>query len=259
MVTGAPIVRNALLDLTPIEVAGRCRHLNDLVFFDTSLETGAAGEISIIAANPECVIAGRTDADWVVLQTALAARQSEKLCDDAVPRGFAAGFVEYDGSFRFGFYDNALIHRHADQSWIEIGDLLSQMRGPRPAPRITRPHFTPTLSRERFCGMIARALEYIAAGDIYQVNLAHRFTAEWRGDAFAFYEALRHYSPAPHAAVCRLISRRCRCPATVRQRSSHRIPDRPDADHVHTVRGRRRTAFLLHAPSQRPVSARVPS
>ena len=36
------------------------------------------------------------------------------------------------------------------------------------------------------------------------MNLAHRFTAPWRGDAFAFYEALRHYSPAPHAAYLAL-------------------------------------------------------
>ena len=52
--------------------------------------------------------------------------------------------------------------------------------------------------------MVRRAQEYIAAGDIYQVNLAHRFTAPWRGDAFSFYEALRHYSPAPHAAYLAL-------------------------------------------------------
>ena len=200
MVTGAAIIRDASLDLTLIEVAARCRHLRDLVFFDTSLETGAAGEISIVAANPECVIEGRTDTDWANLQSALAARQTASRCDDSVPRGFAAGFVEYGGSFRFGFYDNALVHRHANQSWIEIGDLRSQMREPSPASRITRPHFVPTISREHFCGMVARALEYIAAGDIYQVNLAHRFTAAWRGDAFAFYEALRHYSPVPHAA-----------------------------------------------------------
>src|SRR5687767_14017776 len=55
--------------------------------------------------------------------------------------------------------------------------------------------------------MVARAQEYIAAGDIYQVNLAHQFTASWRGDEFAFYEALRHYSPAPYAAFLRCGSR----------------------------------------------------
>src|SRR5256885_2073511 len=55
-------------------------------------------------------------------------------------------------------------------------------------------------AREDFCRRVARAQEYIAAGDIYQVNLSHRFSAEWEGDAFAFYEALRHYSPAPYGA-----------------------------------------------------------
>jgi anthranilate/para-aminobenzoate synthase component I len=47
---------------------------------------------------------------------------------------------------------------------------------------------------------VRRAQEYIAAGDIYQVNLAHRFTAEYAGSPFAFYEALRHHSQAPYAA-----------------------------------------------------------
>ena len=200
MATVAASLRNISLDFTPVEVAARCRHLDSLVFFDTSLESPGAGEISIVAANPMQIIEGRADTDWVGLQAALAARQKAKLCDDSIPHGFAAGYVEYDGAFRFGIYENALIHRHADQSWIEIGDMLSQIAEPPPIARSEAPRFTPTLDRERFCGMVARALEYIAAGDIYQVNLAHRFTAPWHGDAFAFYEALRHYSPAPHAA-----------------------------------------------------------
>ena len=200
-------IRNIQLDLNPFEVAERCRHLPDLVFFDTAQESPAAGELSIVAANPQGVIRGSTDADWARLQAALAARKTEKLCDDGIPRGFAAGFVEYNGAFRFSFYDNALIYRHADQSWIELGDLRSQFAAPAPRTRASRPEFTPALDRGQFCGMVARALEYIAAGDIYQVNLAHRFTAAWRGDAFAFYEALRHYSPAPHAAFMQLEER----------------------------------------------------
>jgi anthranilate/para-aminobenzoate synthase component I len=55
-----------------------------------------------------------------------------------------------------------------------------------------------------FHKMVRRAQEYIAAGDIYQVNLAHAFTSPWSGDPWAFYESLRHYSPAPHAAFLEL-------------------------------------------------------
>ena len=200
MFTTAAAIRAIALDLSPIEVAARCRHLRDIVFFDTSLETGGHGEISIVAANPRRVIEGRTDADWAALQAGLAARRCAERCDDGLPHGFAAGFVEYDGAFRFGFYEDALIYRHADQSWCELGDLSSQFAGPDPAPCASSPQFAPTLERGRFCEMVARAHEYIAAGDIYQVNLAHRFTAPWRGDPFPLYEALRHYSPAPHAA-----------------------------------------------------------
>jgi para-aminobenzoate synthetase component I len=55
--------------------------------------------------------------------------------------------------------------------------------------------------------MVRRAQDYIAAGDIYQVNLSHRLAAPWpavEADPWVFYEALRHYSPAPHAAYLAL-------------------------------------------------------
>src|SRR5207302_10210022 len=85
-------------------------------------------------------------------------------------------------------------------SWHELGELLPLRREPLRTHAEHAPEFRPQVSRERFCAMVARAQEYIAAGDIYQVNLAHRFSAPWLGDPFAFYEALRHYSPAPFAA-----------------------------------------------------------
>jgi aminodeoxychorismate synthase component I len=193
-------LRHVALELTPIEVAARCRHLRDLVFFDTALETGAAGEISIVAANPHRVLRGSSEAEWRELQSALAARRIPIGFDDGLPHGFAAGFLEYDGAFRFGFYEDALIFRHADQTWSELGDLRAQLAEP-PAPRrAAPPAFDHALARDTYCAMVARAQDYIGAGDIYQVNLAHRFAAPWEGDPFAFYEALRHYSPAPYAA-----------------------------------------------------------
>jgi len=193
-------LRNVALDLTPVEVAAHCRHLRDLVFLDTSLGTGAPGEISVIAANPSLVLRGTSGAEWRGLQLALAARRTPIGFDDGLPHGFAAGFVEYDGAFRFGFYDDVLIFRHADQTWTELGDLRAQLADPPKPVRTARPTFDRQLSRETYCAMVARAQDYIAAGDIYQVNLAHRFVAPWKGDPFVFYEALRHYSPAPHAA-----------------------------------------------------------
>ena len=204
LLTRAP--RPLALDLSPAEVAARARHLPGLVFFDTALEGGEGAQLSLLAAVPVETVAGETEADWARLRAGLAARQGAGALDDGLPAGFAAGFVEYDGVFRFGFYEDVLIYRHADRSWQEVGALWEKIaRAEAPEPAAGAPlEFASEITRERFCGMVRRAQEYIAAGDIYQVNLAHRFTAPWRGDAFSFYEALRHYSPAPHAAYLAL-------------------------------------------------------
>jgi aminodeoxychorismate synthase component I len=199
--------RPVALDLTPVEAAASCGHLPGRVFFDTALEGGESGQHSIVAAGPVEIVRGRTEADWARFSAALAARSDATPCDDGLPRGFAAGLVEYDGAFCFGFYEDALIFRHADQQWSEIGNLRAQLRPLAPAGPSTGPRFESQMTREDFCRLVSRAQEYIAAGDIYQVNLAHQFTAAWRGDDFAFYEALRHYSPAPCAAFLKLDGR----------------------------------------------------
>ncbi len=49
-----------------------------------------------------------------------------------------------------------------------------------------------------FAAMVARAKDYIAAGDIFQVVLSHRFAAPWAGDPFAFYRSLRRRNPSPY-------------------------------------------------------------
>ena len=49
-----------------------------------------------------------------------------------------------------------------------------------------------------------RAIDYIRAGDVFQVNLSQRLSAEWQGDPFALYARLRQASPAPFMALVRL-------------------------------------------------------
>ncbi|MEO6215640.1 MAG: chorismate-binding protein [Sphingomonas sp.] len=57
--------------------------------------------------------------------------------------------------------------------------------------------FTPALPPGRYAAMIARAKEYIFAGDIFQVVLAQRFTAPFALPAFELYRALRRINPSP--------------------------------------------------------------
>ncbi|MGV9009569.1 anthranilate synthase component I [Brevundimonas sp.] len=49
-----------------------------------------------------------------------------------------------------------------------------------------------------FGDLVARAKDYIAAGDIFQVVLSHRFSGPWDADPFAFYRSLRRRNPSPY-------------------------------------------------------------
>jgi para-aminobenzoate synthetase component I len=80
---------------------------------------------------------------------------------------------------------------------------------------------------------VARALAYIRAGDVYQVNLARRLVAPLRadGDALALYQALDVAAPAPYAGLVeadgvRVISGSPEC-FLAREPGAARITTRP--------------------------------
>jgi anthranilate synthase component I len=69
------------------------------------------------------------------------------------------------------------------------------------------PHVDPTLvadtaksntSEAEFHDMVAKAREYIMAGDIFQVVLSQRFTSRFDLPAFSLYRALRRVNPSPY-------------------------------------------------------------
>jgi para-aminobenzoate synthetase component 1 len=59
---------------------------------------------------------------------------------------------------------------------------------------------TSDFDRESYCRVVERAREYIAAGDIFQVNLSQRFRLPRRGDPWDIYRCLGRINPAPMAA-----------------------------------------------------------
>ncbi len=61
------------------------------------------------------------------------------------------------------------------------------------------------ISRASHESAVAKALDYIAAGDIFQVNLTQRFTAKAHGDPRALYDALARTSPAWYGAYLELM------------------------------------------------------
>ncbi|WP_070155500.1 anthranilate synthase component I [Sphingobium phenoxybenzoativorans] len=56
---------------------------------------------------------------------------------------------------------------------------------------------TPVLPEGRYGEMVARAKDYIVAGDIFQVVLAQRFTSPFTLPPIALYRALRRINPSP--------------------------------------------------------------
>jgi aminodeoxychorismate synthase component I len=165
----------------------------------------------MVAARPSRIFTGNISGaeSRELLRNAIAKNRLEGM-DYGFPLGGLVGGVEYDGNFHFGEYSEMLIYDEAAHQWFEIGDLSRQCD---PGAPQNPAEFEPDLSfrdstdRESFCANVERAIEYIAAGDIYQVNLTHRFEAEWQGDqqdALALYAKLRNVSPAPYSGFFQL-------------------------------------------------------
>ena len=68
---------------------------------------------------------------------------------------------------------------------------------PRVSSDVPPPALEPAMPGEDYTGMVARAKEYIAAGDVFQVVLAQRFTSPFELPPLALYRALRRVNPSP--------------------------------------------------------------
>jgi anthranilate synthase component 1 len=68
---------------------------------------------------------------------------------------------------------------------------------PRAAPDTPEPAPEPVMAAEDYRAMVARAKDYIVAGDIFQVVLAQRFTCPFALPPLELYRALRRVNPSP--------------------------------------------------------------
>lgn len=64
---------------------------------------------------------------------------------------------------------------------------------------VSIPRLTSNMTQEKYLKAVKRAKEYICAGDIYQVNLSQRFSAELSIPPFEMYKRLRRLNSAPFA------------------------------------------------------------
>jgi para-aminobenzoate synthetase component 1 len=208
--------------------------------FPFLLESASSGRFSFLGSNPYALLVARGDHlslwrenrektfranPFDVVAELLAERKAENDRDLPFPGGAVGAFgydlgqhlerlphrAEDDLDFPdlvLGFYDRVVSVDHRDQkaSIVELAD--------RKAARAIDPHtydeaFGSTTSpgtrganftRDRYLDAVRRAKEYIAAGDIYQVNLSQRFHARTDAAPFDVYRKLREISPAPYSA-----------------------------------------------------------
>jgi anthranilate synthase component 1 len=68
----------------------------------------------------------------------------------------------------------------------------------RPTPARPRPVFSSNMPRESFEAMVARIIEYVHAGDAFQVVPSQRWSAPLDADPFSIYRGLRVVNPSPY-------------------------------------------------------------
>ena len=127
------------------------------------------------------------------------ARDAERIPDMAV--GIYDWAVVVDHSERRAWLAGQGRDPETDLKWDALVRLFSDMPPERRrAPfRVTSP-VTSNLTPQHYGRVFDRVLDYICAGDCYQVNLAQRFSAQASGDPWLAYQRLRLINPAPHSA-----------------------------------------------------------
>jgi para-aminobenzoate synthetase component 1 len=214
------------LDL-PYDPASRCepryawfeamRALGWAVFLDSGDPARSGGRYDILAAGPSAILA--VDGDRFEAMRALLAGETSDADSAAWPvAGAAIGYLAYaSGGFMpaaaVGLYPWTVVVDHRERraaitSFASFTDeealalrarLLEAATGELRAFEVTGP-VRSSLEREAYLPRARRVLEYIAAGDCYQVNLTREFRAPCAGDPWTFYRYLHDTNPAPMGA-----------------------------------------------------------
>jgi anthranilate synthase component I len=82
-----------------------------------------------------------------------------------------------------------------------IAEVKEKLAGPVPQPGAGKqepPEFVSNLGPEGFGAAVERTIEYIRAGDAYQVVPSQRWTADCPVEAFSIYRGLRAINPSPY-------------------------------------------------------------
>jgi anthranilate synthase component I len=127
-------------------------------------------------------------------------------CGDAVP---ALHYVAPRSILVFDHLTRGIALLHAgDEAERRAlrAEVVRALRGALPNTRRRGRHTPPSAaySRSDYLAGVRRTQEYIAAGDVYQLVLASRFSGRHELDPFQAYRALRLINPSPYMYYCSL-------------------------------------------------------
>ena len=199
------------------------------------LDSASPGRFSILTASPIKIFRSKGNRIEIIspdgalkfegnpfeaLAEQLALHRHDTASDRAVPVGAAIGYFGYGlknfverlpanavddlglPDCWFGFYDSSLVFDHLEKAIWRVGTdrRAVHLTAARPAVEPYRGEMISNFTRDTYRDVILRAKEYIAAGDIYQVNLSQRFQCGIDASPVDAYLALREANPAPYCA-----------------------------------------------------------
>lgn len=167
-------------------------------FLDSSLK-GKESARSFIGFNPSEVMTGKK---LEQMQAVLTAQRRLK--------AKAVGYMTYEGAFHFGLYPQWIEIDHVkarikivSQSRTGLQEIIKTLKtNGVHVPEIKKKKFATVsnFNRSTYIHAVQKVLSAIKRGNIYQLNLSRKITAQVSVDPIALYSALRLFSPSPFAA-----------------------------------------------------------
>ncbi len=89
-------------------------------------------------------------------------------------------------------YNNGIIELKNIENLLNEGNEVEEEKGK------LLSKLTPEFNKEEFCSMVEKAKKYIFEGDIFQVVLSNRLSADYKGSLISLYKKLRVKNPSPY-------------------------------------------------------------
>ncbi|MDV7102832.1 aminodeoxychorismate synthase component 1 [Vibrio sp. TH_r3] len=109
-----------------------------------------------------------------------------------------------------GIYDWAIIVDHQEQKACMVGDNLNFHLRWLQSQQQTQDTFELTsswhsnMSKQSYTAKFDKVMGYLLSGDCYQINLAQRYHAQYKGSLWQAYQQLEHHNQAPFSAFIQL-------------------------------------------------------